>query len=160
MKQYLWWHWQGNVADSYDHGGFSLWEDSEKGTLFSPLTNRKDSYFWIGINSKLGLGLLLCVCVCVCVYACMLSLFSHVWLCATLWTIACQAPLSTGFSRQEYWSRLPFPSPRKTIFMTVWTFVGKVMSLIFNTWSRFVIAFLARSNHLLILGCSHHLQKF
>ena len=107
MKRYLWWHWQGNVADSYDHGGFSLWEDSEKGTLFSPLTNRKDSCFWIGINSKLGLGLLLCVCVCV--YACMLSLFSHVWLCATLWTIACQAPLSKGFFGQEYWSGLPCP---------------------------------------------------
>ena len=30
---------------------------------------------------------------------------------ATLWTIAHQAPLSTGFSRQEYWSRLPFPPP-------------------------------------------------
>ena len=30
---------------------------------------------------------------------------------ATLWTIACQAPLSVGFSRQEYWSGLPFPSP-------------------------------------------------
>ena len=31
---------------------------------------------------------------------------------ATLWTVACQAPLFTGFSRQEYWSGLPFPSPR------------------------------------------------
>ena len=30
---------------------------------------------------------------------------------ATTWTIACQAPLSMGFSRQEYWSGLPFPSP-------------------------------------------------
>ena len=29
-----------------------------------------------------------------------------------LWTVACQAPLSMGFSRQEYWSGLPFPSPR------------------------------------------------
>ena len=29
----------------------------------------------------------------------------------TLWTVACQAPLSTGFPRQEYWSGLPFPSP-------------------------------------------------
>ena len=27
------------------------------------------------------------------------------------WTVACQAPLSMGFSRQEYWSELPFPSP-------------------------------------------------
>ena len=30
----------------------------------------------------------------------------------TPWTVACQAPLSMGFSRQENWSRLPFPSPR------------------------------------------------
>ena len=29
----------------------------------------------------------------------------------TVWTIAHQAPLSMGFSRQEYWIRLPFPSP-------------------------------------------------
>ena len=28
-----------------------------------------------------------------------------------LWTVACQAPLSVGFSRQEYWSGLPFPTP-------------------------------------------------
>ena len=30
---------------------------------------------------------------------------------ATPWSIACQAPLSMGFSKQEYWSGLPFPSP-------------------------------------------------
>ena len=29
----------------------------------------------------------------------------------TPWTVACLAPLSMGFPRQEYWSRLPFPSP-------------------------------------------------
>ena len=29
----------------------------------------------------------------------------------TPWTVACRAPLSVGFSRQEYWSGLPFPSP-------------------------------------------------
>ena len=40
-----------------------------------------------------------------------LSCFSHVQLFATLWTIARQAPLFKGFSRQEYWSGLPFPSP-------------------------------------------------
>ena len=37
---------------------------------------------------------------------------SCVQLFATLWTVAHQAPLSMGFSRQEYWSGLPFPSPR------------------------------------------------
>ena len=36
---------------------------------------------------------------------------SPVPLFATLWTIACQAPLSMGLSRQEYWSRLPIPPP-------------------------------------------------
>ena len=34
----------------------------------------------------------------------MLSHFNHVQLFVTLWTVACQAPLSMGFSRQEYWS--------------------------------------------------------
>ena len=36
---------------------------------------------------------------------------SRVWLFATPWTVAHQAPLSMGFSRQEYWSGLPLPSP-------------------------------------------------
>ena len=37
---------------------------------------------------------------------------SRIQLPATPWTAACQAPPSTGFSRQEYWSGVPFPSPR------------------------------------------------
>ena len=43
---------------------------------------------------------------------CVLSSFSRVRLFATPWTIALQAPLSMRFSKQEYWSGLPFPSPR------------------------------------------------
>ena len=42
---------------------------------------------------------------------CMLHHFSCVQLFATPWTVACQAPLSMGFSRQEYWSGLPCPPP-------------------------------------------------
>ena len=38
----------------------------------------------------------------------------------------------------------------KTLALTIWSFVGKVMSLLFNMLSRLVIAFLLRSNHLLI----------
>ena len=38
-------------------------------------------------------------------------MFTHVQLFVTQWTVAHQAPLSRGFSRQEYWSGLPFPSP-------------------------------------------------
>ena len=43
--------------------------------------------------------------------ACVLSCFSCFWLFVTPWTVACQAPLSMGFSRQEYWSGLPCPPP-------------------------------------------------
>ena len=46
-----------------------------------------------------------CVCVCVC------AMLSCVRLFGTTWTIACQAPLSMEFSRQEQWSGLPFPTP-------------------------------------------------
>ena len=38
-------------------------------------------------------------------------LLSHVWLFVIPWTVACQAPLSIEFSKQEYWSGLPCPSP-------------------------------------------------
>ena len=40
---------------------------------------------------------------------------SRVWLLATPWTAAYQAPLSMGFSRQEYWSGVPLPSPSVTL---------------------------------------------
>ena len=40
-----------------------------------------------------------------------MKLLSRVQLFATLWTVAQPAPQSMGFSRQEYWSGLPFPSP-------------------------------------------------
>ena len=45
------------------------------------------------------------------VCACMLSHLSCIRLCKTLWTVACQTPLSMGFSRQEYWKGLPCPLP-------------------------------------------------
>ena len=44
----------------------------------------------------------------------------------------------------------PYMTTGKTIALTIWTFVGKVMSLLFNMLSRLVIAFLPRSKHLLI----------
>ena len=40
-----------------------------------------------------------------------LSHFIPIWFCVTLRAVACQAPLSMGFSRQEYWSGLPCPPP-------------------------------------------------
>ena len=84
----------------WDHGG--------------PFGSREDSGGFIASNEELGAmqshptvkkkncEITLCVCVCV---------LSHVQLFVTPQTVAYQAPLSMGFSRQEYWSGLPFPSP-------------------------------------------------
>ena len=44
-------------------------------------------------------------------HSCLLSRFTRGCLCATLWTVARQAPLSRGVSRQKYWSGLPCPPP-------------------------------------------------
>ena len=54
-----------------------------------------------------------------------LSHFTPVWLSVTLWTVTHQAPLSMEFSRQEYWSELPFPPPG--IFLT-WELNPSLMS--------------------------------
>ena len=55
----------------------------------------------------------LCVCVRACVFVCIHSVAqSCLILCNPIWTVAHQAPLSMEFSRQEYCSGLPFPSPR------------------------------------------------
>ena len=48
---------------------------------------------------------------CMCTNPSLVKLLSRVWLFATLWTVAHQAPPSIECSRQEYWSGLPFPSP-------------------------------------------------
>ena len=51
-------------------------------------------------------------------YVCVLSHFNHVWLFATPWTVAHQAPLSVGFSRQEYWNGLPLSLLLQVTFPT------------------------------------------
>ena len=66
-------------------------------------------YFLINSNIYLIIVKLLSNIYLITVHARVLSRLSHVWLFATLWTVARQAPLSIGFSRQEYWSGLPCP---------------------------------------------------
>ena len=52
----------------------------------------------------------------------------------------------------------PYMTTGKNIALTRWTFVSKVISLLFNMLSRLIIAFLPRRMCLLFHGCSHHLQ--
>ena len=60
---------------------------------------------WVPLTSEENGGSFWRMC------ACVLSASSRVWFFGTPWTVACQAPLSMGFSRQEYWSGLSCPPP-------------------------------------------------
>ena len=63
---------------------------------------------------------------------------SHVWLFATQWTVACQNPLSMGFSRQEYWSGLPCPPPGDHPHLRielVSAYVSCIASRFFTHWA-------------------------
>ena len=94
----------------------------EKITLSSPwswtfsLQNWKKIHFWCSVHQSVVFcyGSLISTHLLYGKYvfhACMLSCFSRVRLFATPWTVAHQAPLSRGFSRQDHWSGLPCPPP-------------------------------------------------
>ena len=71
-------------------------------TKFTPISFSEWSILILGI----------CLSFCVLSYTmCSVCMLSHVRLFATPWIIARRIPLSVGFSRQEYWSRLPSPPP-------------------------------------------------
>ena len=70
--------------------------------ILRDIQDLSDPASWPGINCGLVAGAAALL------WACMLS---PVQLFVTPWTVAHQAPLSMGFSRQEYWSGLPFPPP-------------------------------------------------
>ena len=85
----------------------ALWEWSLSGPVLSPsVIIRVDSHIfrnYLGWKSSSSIHNK--------AHECMLSHFSCVWLCATIWTVACQPPLSKGLFRKEYWSGLPCPPP-------------------------------------------------
>ena len=78
--------------------------------------------------------------------------FSQVQLFAILWTIAYQAPLSLGYPMQEYWSRLPFPSPgdfswpRDPTRVSYISYMGRWILYHWVTWEAVI-------NDLVINGC-------
>ena len=90
-------------------------------------------------------------------------MLSCVQLSVTSWTVACQAPLSVGFFRQEYWSGLPFPPPETlpprdqsrifwvsciaVRFSTTWA-IGKALNR--DTHTRYLI----HGSNVLLLSCA------
>ena len=77
----------------------------------------------------------------------LLSHLSRVWLCATPWTAAYQAPPSLGLSRQEYWSGLPLPSPRSQ-FESIWYYCI-ILSHDRYRFSRWALGFWQRRTRVL-----------
>ena len=87
---------------------FSVWNGSREWSLelkadISSLKRPCTVWSWILFFFFMSVCARVCVCAC--------AVFSHVWLFATPWTVAHQVLLSMKFSRQEYWSGLPFPPP-------------------------------------------------
>ena len=83
---------------------------------------------------------LVCVCVCVCVKS-----LSRVRLFVTPWAVAYQAPPFTEFSRQEYWSGLPYPKVQQFHF---WLCISKKLSK--GTQANMTLMFTAVFSHLFI----------
>ena len=69
---------------------------------------------------------------------------------ASPWTVACQAPLSMEFSRQEYWSGLPFPSPGD--LPRNWTPVSYIACRWFTNWAMMI----KHTNHSIFLSPLYH----
>ena len=99
--------------------GFSR-QEHWSGLPFPPPMHESEKWKWsrsveVPQNSKNRTTMLLLL----------LSHFSHVWLLATPWTVAYQAPPSMGFSRQEYWSGVPLPSPYDPVISVLGIYLEK-----------------------------------
>ena len=79
---------------------------------------------------------------------------SHVWLFATPWNVAYQTPPSMGFSRQEYWSGLPFPSPGDLPNpLTDQTWVSCIIGRHFTVWATIISLFFPKFANLSYCCC-------
>ena len=94
--------------------------------FFKKFTKKKKEMYWFLKWHESHLLLLLLL----------LSRFSCVRLCATPWTAAYQVPLSMGFSRQEYWSGLPLPSPVTAQWYTNSTYCYGGKTPFNDTWRQ------------------------
>ena len=98
----------------------SWWWTGRPGMLQSTVSQRVGLHWTTEVNWERQKSACMCAEV--------LSDSALVWLCASLWTAACQALLSSGISRQEYWSGVPLPS--HLVLIAAHVFVSKLISIL------------------------------
>ena len=105
--------WPSLWPRSCRHSGWQL-----SSSLFTCLVSTASQWklHILQSQSQFNKPTLLCGTLGKCLHVWVLRCFGRVWLFVTLWTAARQAPLSMGFSRQEYRSGLPFPSPGDLLY--------------------------------------------
>ena len=108
-----WTKWSGSLQMGPIHAEAGLTPSSSKGPV-------------VHMSSQFCVQWQLVVCVCG-------QSLSCGWLFAIPWAVARQAPLSMGFPRQEYWSGLPFPSPRGSSQPRDQTWVSHIAGRFFTT---------------------------
>ena len=101
------WWWTGMLGVLWFMGSQRAGQDwaTELKWISSPWSSNLDELLWFLYSCLrwfLSCSFLVWLCA---------AVLSLVWLSMIPWTVACQAPLSMEFSRQEYWSGSPFPSP-------------------------------------------------
>ena len=106
------WAWSQRILSlllAHHHHIYSwIWKGRRQGW---DLKNWKHNLSLISFLSYVHLSLLKSMVSISLRVLCCAKLLSRVWLSVTPWTVVCQAPLSMGFSRQEYWCELPCPLP-------------------------------------------------
>ena len=110
IREFIFQIWTHNTNTDYSISKYTFLPPQQSGYYLVPIGPANTSpILKVKADNYLTFIIKFCIIVHIC-YA-VLSHFSRVQLCVTPWTAAHQAPLSLGFSRQEHWSGLPFPSP-------------------------------------------------
>ena len=110
----------------------------QEASLYLPTKFRNQCWFIYSIYELKFMSQIETTSTCI-IYIALVKSLSHVRLFVTPWTVAYQALPSMGFSRQEYGSELPFPSPGDIPWPRNWTRVSHIVGRCFTIWAALTL---------------------